>query len=285
MDGTSSPTSHRKHSSQSPPDSKDSSGSGDEGEGSDGMSSSGSLEVSEAAHQIASAMCAAQQLPGEPPQQVSGVSWGGGMVAVLAPGQPGNAMHSRQHCHSAAHKAWQSWFLASHPPCCAPRPLSTAPPTVQLLELASLLHAYGLVSAMPAFNGPVAGASPAASSAPPPPPLSPDSRRQQQRLRQKSAPKLNGDGSVRLNARQRRTLRRAQERAMKALLEAQTRTHGITSEQVGACVGVWFVLVLVLSLRCWPWAYYWWGEWGWRWFVEALGCVLCVASAAGWQQH
>jgi hypothetical protein len=30
----------------------------------------GSLEVSEAAHQIAAAMCAAQQLPGEPPQQV-----------------------------------------------------------------------------------------------------------------------------------------------------------------------------------------------------------------------
>lgn len=60
--------------SLSPPESKDSSGSGDEGEASDGMSSagSGSLEVSDAAHQIASAMCAAQQLPGEPPQQVRG---------------------------------------------------------------------------------------------------------------------------------------------------------------------------------------------------------------------
>ncbi|KAL4437312.1 hypothetical protein ABPG75_004451 [Micractinium tetrahymenae] len=155
-----------KQRSQSPPDSKDSaSGSGDEGE-SDGMSShgSGQLEVSDAARQIASAMCAAQQLPGEPPQQ--------------------------------------------------------------LLELASLLHAYGLVSAVPAF-----APAPAAPSGAP---LSPDSRRQQHRQRQKSAPKLNPDGSVRLNARQRRTLRRAQERAMKALLEAQTKAHGITSEQAAS---------------------------------------------------
>lgn len=67
-------------------------------------------------------------------------------------------------------------------------------------------------------------------------PLSPDSRRQAARQRQKSAPKLNPDGSVRLNARQRRTLRRAQERAMKALLEAQTKAHGISSEQVGGGV-------------------------------------------------
>lgn len=68
-------------------------------------------------------------------------------------------------------------------------------------------------------------------------PLSPDSRRQQQRQRQKSVPKLNPDGSVRLNARQRRTLRRAQERATKALLEAQTKAHGISSEQVLAGAG------------------------------------------------
>lgn len=99
---------------------------------------------------------------------------------------------------------------------------SCVPPTPspQLLELASLLHAYGLVSAVPSF--------PPAPAAP----LSPDSRRQAARQRQKSAPKLNPDGSVRLNARQRRTLRRAQERAMKALLEAQTKVHGFSSEQV-----------------------------------------------------
>ncbi len=62
--------------SHSPPESHNSnSGSGDECDGSDNASSrsgSGSLEVSEAARQIASAMCAAQQLPGEPPQQVGG---------------------------------------------------------------------------------------------------------------------------------------------------------------------------------------------------------------------
>lgn len=65
-----------KQRSQSPPESKDSGcGSGDEGE-SDGMSShgSGQMEVSDAARQIASAMCAAQQLPDEPPQQVRGVN-------------------------------------------------------------------------------------------------------------------------------------------------------------------------------------------------------------------
>ncbi|KAI3424817.1 hypothetical protein D9Q98_008203 [Chlorella vulgaris] len=152
------------------PDSKASSASGDECEGSDALSSAGSggsMEVSDAAHQIAHAMCAAQQLPGDPPQP--------------------------------------------------------------LLELASLLHAYGLVSAVQAFPPP-----PAASP-------SPDSRRQQARARQKAVPKLNHDGSVRLNARQRRTLRRAQERAMKALLEAQSKAHGITLEQAAsnlASIGV-----------------------------------------------
>ena len=110
-----------------------------------------------------------------------------------------------------------------------PAPPSLAPP--QLLELASLLHAYGLVSAVPAF--------PPAPPTGPSAPLSPDSRRQQARQRQKTAPKLNQDGSVRLNARQRRTLRRAQERAMKALLEAQTKAHGITAEQVGAGWAGW----------------------------------------------
>ena len=103
---------------------------------------------------------------------------------------------------------------------------STSPAAApQLLELASLLHAYGLVSAVPTF--------PPAPTAP----LSPDSRRQAARARAKSAPKLNPDGSVRLNARQRRTLRRAQERAMKALLEAQTKAHGISSEQVRGSAG------------------------------------------------
>jgi hypothetical protein len=56
------------------PDSKASSASGDECEGSDALSSAGSggsMEVSDAAHQIAHAMCAAQQLPGDPPQPVS----------------------------------------------------------------------------------------------------------------------------------------------------------------------------------------------------------------------
>ena len=52
-----------------------------------------------------------------------------------------------------------------------------------------------------------------ASPCPPPPP-------HWQAKRAKAQPKLNPDGSVRLNARQRRTLRRAQERAMKALMEA-----------------------------------------------------------------
>lgn len=70
--------------SRSPPES---SGSGDDADASDNISSSGSgsgqLEVSEAAHQIASAMCAAQQLPGEPPQPVSG-SGGDGESACLA---------------------------------------------------------------------------------------------------------------------------------------------------------------------------------------------------------
>ena len=74
--------------SHSPPESHNSNcGSGDEGDGSDNASSrsgSGSLEVSEAARQIASAMCAAQQLPGEPPQQV-GAHWGRGV------GRPGMA--------------------------------------------------------------------------------------------------------------------------------------------------------------------------------------------------
>lgn len=57
--------------SHSPPESHNSnSGSGDEADGSDNASSGAGLEVSEAARQIASAMCAAQQLPGEPPQQV-----------------------------------------------------------------------------------------------------------------------------------------------------------------------------------------------------------------------
>ncbi len=107
-------------------------------------------------------------------------------------------------------------------------------PRLQLLELASLLHAYGLVSAVPTF----APAGPPAPTVPSGTPLSPDSRRQQHRQRQKAVPKLNPDGSVRLNARQRRTLRRAQERAMKALLEAQTKAHGISSEQVPrVCTG------------------------------------------------
>lgn len=114
---------------------------------------------------------------------------------------------------------------ASHAKLCcsltSPMPSTSPAAAPQLLELASLLHAYGLVSAVPTF--------PPAPTAP----LSPDSRRQAARARAKSAPKLNPDGSVRLNARQRRTLRRAQERAMKALLEAQTKAHGITSEQVG----------------------------------------------------
>lgn len=107
----------------------------------------------------------------------------------------------------------------------------------QLLELASLLHAYGLVSAVPTFP-------PAHAQQQSCPPLSPDSKRQQARQRQKSAPKLNNDGSVRLNARQRRTLRRAQERAMKALLEAQSKAYGMSSEQVGwAGYGVGLVWV------------------------------------------
>lgn len=108
---------------------------------------------------------------------------------------------------------------ASHP---APPP-QQPPNRPQLLELASLLHAYGLVSAVPAY--PAHGGPPSPQRQ-----LSPDSRAR--RARQKAAPKLNSDGSVRLNARQRRTLRRAQERAMKALLEAQTKAHGISSEQV-----------------------------------------------------
>lgn len=115
------------------------------------------------------------------------------------------------------------------------RPLSAPPPPRhatprQLLELASLLHAYGLVSAVTAFPPSAPCHSPSA-------PLSPDSKRQVARQRQKSAPKLNPDGSVRLNARQRRTLRRAQERAMKALLDAQTKVHGISAEQVGGALG------------------------------------------------
>ena len=52
--------------------------------------------------------------------------------------------------------------------------------------------------------------------------------------RQKSQPKLNPDGTVRLNARQRRTLRRAQERAMKALVEMQQAAHGGDPEQAAA---------------------------------------------------
>lgn len=83
--------------SQSPPDSKDSaSGSGDEGE-SDGMSSHGSgpVEVSDAARQIASAMCAAQQLPGEPPQQVrwcmageGRAGWSACLASMCCSGRP-----------------------------------------------------------------------------------------------------------------------------------------------------------------------------------------------------
>lgn len=224
-----------KQRSQSPPESKDS-GSGDEGDTSDGMSSSGSgnLEVSEAAHQIASAMCAAQQLPGEPPQQVGradvnpmacrvDVARQVGRSACSPPGVEWGVLE--EHARKKACCAQEAQF-ANCPSACP-----TAPPSLQLLELASLLHAYGLVSAVPTF--PPAG-PPAPSGAP----LSPDSRRQQQRQRQKSVPKLNADGSVRLNARQRRTLRRAQERAMKALLEAQTKAHGISSEQVGALGGL-----------------------------------------------
>lgn len=82
---------------------------------------------------------------------------------------------------------------------------------------------------MPACTAPHAAAAPHG-------PPSPD-RRSSGRPRPKAAPKLNPDGSVRLNARQRRTLRRAQERAMKALLEAQTRVHGISAEQVCVVVG------------------------------------------------
>jgi hypothetical protein len=64
-------------------------------------------------------------------------------------------------------------------------------------------------------------------------------------------PRLNPDGSVRLNARQRRTLRRAQERAVRALLEAQAAVHGISPEQVRW----WHRLELATGWPCWlPWA-------------------------------
>ena len=201
-----------KH-SHSPPESHHSSGSGDEGDGDSSAGSGSGLEVSDAARQIASAMCAAQQLPGEPPQQVrAGLAAAWGCVCRHA--------HPRSPC-TALFRPTNSLPYHLTPA------LSTPPPRPQLLELASLLHAYGLVSAVPsAFPGP------GAHSGPPSPQrqASPDARAR--RARQKAAPKLNPDGSVRLNARQRRTLRRAQERAMKALLEAQAKAHGISSEQV-----------------------------------------------------
>eukprot|EP00887_Chlorella_sp_A99_P004972 scaffold4.g4972.t1 len=125
-------------------------------------------------------------------------------------------------------------------------------PPQQLLELASLLQTYGLVSAgahggggspdakgskvgRGEGSGMAAGAcggslgpAPALTRCAPPAAQGPK--------RQKSQPKLNADESVRLNARQRRTLRRAQERAMKALVEMQQAAHGVDAEQAAAAL-------------------------------------------------
>lgn len=97
-------------------------------------------------------------------------------------------------------------------------------PPPQLLELASLLQTYGLVGAgaVPSLVGTV------------PPPSMDAGRAVASGRRPKSQPKLNPDGSVRLNARQRRTLRRAQERAMKALVELAATAHGIEPEAAAA---------------------------------------------------
>ncbi|KAL6773814.1 hypothetical protein ACKKBG_A22610 [Auxenochlorella protothecoides x Auxenochlorella symbiontica] len=93
-----------------------------------------------------------------------------------------------------------------------------AEPPMQLVELASLLMSYGL----------------AVGASGPPSPVQEGRGRVK---RTKTQPlRLNADGSIRLNARQRRTLRRAQERALRSLVDAQRLVHGGSLTQAASRV-------------------------------------------------
>lgn len=97
-------------------------------------------------------------------------------------------------------------------------------PPSQVAELVSLLLAYGLLAGNSSTASSICLASATSSSGSIPSPvgslqlsMSAIDIHGTPVRRQKSHPRMNADGSIRLNARQRRTLRRAQERAINAV--------------------------------------------------------------------